>query len=222
MRYFIFLRQLARELARKLFPNRYPWMRIKELEVLEHLINTVRPRTVLEWGSGISTTILPKRFPSILQWTAIESDPEWARGVLARIPKNAVVLTIPANRTQETIDGNIYEYMDYVNTPGANGAKYDLIIVDGRARAACLKRAQYLLNPGGVVFVHDANRMIVDPELRIEGFRYRVFDQLTDKRRDSGGVWVGLSDESCPSLSGRVAEMFFRHGTIWDLYPSGW
>ena len=56
------------------------------------------------------------------------------------------------------LDGLYEEFADYVSAP--LDGRFDVVLVDGRARTSCLKRVHYdrLLAPGGVLFLHDAHR----------------------------------------------------------------
>ena len=48
-----------------------------------------------------------------------------------------------------------HEYINYINFPSTLNKKYDVILVDGRARPNCAYKALSLLKPNGVVAVHD-------------------------------------------------------------------
>jgi len=48
-----------------------------------------------------------------------------------------------------------HEYINYINFPATLNKKYDVILVDGRARPNCAYKALSLLKPDGVVVVHD-------------------------------------------------------------------
>ena len=56
------------------------------------------------------------------------------------------------------LDGLYQEFADYVTAPLRG--PFDVILVDGRARTSCVKRARHdnLLAPGGTLFIHDAHR----------------------------------------------------------------
>lgn len=56
------------------------------------------------------------------------------------------------------LDGLYQEFPDYVTAPLRG--QFDVVLVDGRARTSCVKRARHddLLAPGGTLFIHDAHR----------------------------------------------------------------
>ncbi len=48
-----------------------PMMSDKEIDIIDNLIEELKPRTVLEWGSGNSTIYFPKR-NCIEKWLSVE------------------------------------------------------------------------------------------------------------------------------------------------------
>tara|TARA_B100002019_G_scaffold291768_1_gene312879 strand:- start:732 stop:1397 length:666 start_codon:yes stop_codon:yes gene_type:complete len=48
-----------------------------------------------------------------------------------------------------------HEYINYINFPETLNKKYDVILVDGRARPNCAYKALSLLKEGGIVVLHD-------------------------------------------------------------------
>jgi hypothetical protein len=68
--------------------------------------------------------------------------------------------------------------------------RFDFILVDGRARKDCLICALDLLNIGGIIVLHDANRKYYPDPCKL--YRYQVL--FTDHRKDAGGLWIGSRD----------------------------
>ncbi len=125
------------------------------------------PVHVLEWGSGGSTI----HFPHVLNdaghrftWTALETDPAWAR----RVELGAAGLPVTCygfDQNISTVPASIYQsrlkelaLTDYVDWPLDKGCKWDVVIVDGRKRARCIAVAKQVLADGGVILLHDAQR----------------------------------------------------------------
>ena len=50
------------------------------------------------------------------------------------------------------------DFSAYVDSIADGATRYDLVIIDGRARAACLARAWDCLGPGGLVVFDNSNR----------------------------------------------------------------
>lgn len=134
----------------------------------ERLVSFVPPGgRMLEWGAGGSTVWLAKNLPEGASLTSIEHDREWfyevanhlgngGRGarenvrMLLREPTGPLGANATAGEDDPT---SLLPFIDAVD-----GERFDVILVDGYARGACLDRARQLLNPGGVVVLHDAQR----------------------------------------------------------------
>jgi predicted O-methyltransferase YrrM len=193
---------------------RKPWMKYREIRVMEDLLAGLRPKRALEWGAGYGTS----HFSRLLvpgapggAWIAIEHDPAWATRIREGAPSNVEVHTVPAEREPwlpENGDGAYADFRSYVEYPD-RFEPFDFILIDGRAREACLRKARELLAPGGVVVLHDANRLSMRPQLDL--FPHQLLFQ--DYRRYSGGIWIGSVDRELPPLFD-----LSRHRRIWHLY----
>lgn len=121
-----------------------PFLDADEREILESLLKKRQPCRVLEWGGGGSTLYWPKRFPNTDWWT-VEHDPRWAKALSSRLPPNVTLLHLP--------------FPAYYELERKTVGIFGFIIVDGwsgpGARARCMSRARSLLEPDGVVVLHD-------------------------------------------------------------------
>jgi hypothetical protein len=128
--------------------------------VLGHLPQGGR---MLEWGSGTSTTWFTERLPEGARLLSIEHDAGWHRRVCESLSRGAraQVLLRPATGPLGPNASIAEERPDllesYVQAADRLGP-FDVILIDGVARGACLERAASLLAPEGVVFLHDAQR----------------------------------------------------------------
>ncbi|MEO1585436.1 MAG: class I SAM-dependent methyltransferase [Planctomycetota bacterium] len=117
---------------------------------------------VLEWGSGGSTVWLADRLPAGAHLTSVEHHAEWFAKVGERLGERPNVTRVLAEPTGELGRNATIDEEDATHLAGyvgaADGQTFDVILVDGVARVACMERARELLNPGGVVFLHDAQR----------------------------------------------------------------
>jgi predicted O-methyltransferase YrrM len=189
-----FARHVAREYAfqlRRLLgvetPDR-PMMRFREIELIETLLTNLRPARTLEWGMGASTLYFPRALPADARWVSVEHNPEWYDLVQGRLERESTTLLLAPPNDPDWDghgDGTAETFADYVAAPEAHGP-FDFILVDGRARAACLARAPALLASDGVVMLHDANRRYLDQALG--DYPHQFF--FRDYRPDSGGIWV--------------------------------
>lgn len=121
---------------------------------------------VLEWGSGASTVSIATR----ANWIhSIEHNKQWYDHVRLMLPGNARLHYITRNKEEaKGHDGTEQDYYNYVHYPETLGKKFDIILVDGRARVACAKIAIGLLKPGGSILIHD----IFNPDAKCDRPEY--------------------------------------------------
>lgn len=121
-----------------------------EIEHIKGVLIINGYQSCLEWGSGNSTIYFPNQCPLIKRWLSIEHNGHYITHIKARTKNEAVELRwLGANQTEE-------DKQEYIN--GADGEKFDFILVDGLHREECLTKAFTLLNPGGKILVHDTGR----------------------------------------------------------------
>lgn len=179
--------------------NRVPWMKSRELVILEEILANLKPAYCLEWGSGFSTFHFPQLLPDLKKWYSLEHHKGWFDTVKSGLtnPKVEVLLAEPDDRDYFSFKGKygpklegLYEdFHTYIELPKSFGLKFDFIFIDGRARKECLKAAYDLISDHGVVVVHDANRDAYFEDLPPFSSTFR----LTDHRhhRKEGGIWIG-------------------------------
>ncbi|GGD18301.1 class I SAM-dependent methyltransferase [Nocardioides daphniae] len=138
-----------------------PWWTFAAVDEVErHLAATPRAR-VLEWGSGASTVWLAARAAEVV---AIEHDPAWADAMRPHLPDNATVRTVASVPSAHPAVGSRkpgFERQDftaYVAAADDVPGEFDLVVVDGRAREACLAAALPRLAPGGMVVFDNVDR----------------------------------------------------------------
>jgi hypothetical protein len=158
-----------------------PWGTYGAIDaVAAHLERLGGRARVFEYGSGASSVWLGRRAGSV---HTVEHDEGFA-GVMVTVladaglddvvslhvvpPRPSEHPVVPSARRGE--DGR--DYADYVASIDDVDGEFDLVVVDGRARGACLTRAVRRLAPGGVVLFDDSQR----PRYRaaIEGSGLRV------------------------------------------------
>jgi hypothetical protein len=123
-----------------------PWMSLPAVRFLEERLPP--DSRVFEWGSGNSTAWWAARAAEVV---SCEHDPVWFKRVEAGLPMNAEVRLIKR--------GSLYE------NAAANGAPWDVIVVDGRDRVACALRAVDSMGEAGVLVWDDSNRERYRPGL---------------------------------------------------------
>ena len=153
------------------------------------LCKYLRPEhNVLEWGSGGSTAFYSQFVKS---WNSIEHDEQWAKKVeiyRKEHLQNVVLHTVPvhswSNHPVYGVDGFSKDFYKYINLPKAWHRKFDVILVDGRARVDCALSVlkNNLLAAGGVVIIHDWERLSYKPVL----LKYNLIEEDTSSPRHLG------------------------------------
>lgn len=121
---------------------RNPYFPKEDICAFEPWLKALNPRRVLEWGAGQSTVYWPPRIPGLECWVSIEHNFNyWERFRIRVITR---------------VDLRFLTGDDYLLP--TEGPQYDLIIVDGTRRNACLLAAHRLIKRGGAVVLHDWGR----------------------------------------------------------------
>jgi hypothetical protein len=141
-----------------------PWWTYRSIDAVEAwLAARSRPTRVFEYGSGGSTLWLARRADEV---RTVEHDPSFAAlvGDRLRAAGNVTLDVVPAVATADPVvpSGKAgcagLDFSDYVAAIDGHG-EFDLVVVDGRARQACLARAlPHLRGDGLVVFDNSARR----------------------------------------------------------------
>jgi predicted O-methyltransferase YrrM len=119
---------------------------------------------VFEFGSGASTVWLARRAGEVHSVEHDEPFVERLRPLLEPFAQVHLYAVPPTDRTPSSTavsQRSGHEDLDfeaYVSTIDEVGGQFDLIVVDGRARATCLERAVPHLGPGGIVVFDNAGR----------------------------------------------------------------
>ncbi|MCY7396637.1 MAG: class I SAM-dependent methyltransferase [Nocardioides sp.] len=139
-----------------------PWWTFEAADRVEAFLAARPGARVFEWGSGASTVWLGARSGSV---TSVEHDPDWARQMSEVLPANAaLVLRGPGRGVGPHAVGSGkpgfagLDFAAYVDEIDAVAGLLDLIVIDGRAREACLNRAVGRLSPGGLIVLDNVER----------------------------------------------------------------
>lgn len=144
-----------------------PWWTLESAGIVERFLRTRNSARVFEYGSGASTVWLSNRATEVI---SVEHDVVWATEVRGALVAMGVasqvhcVLAQAANpateaRYRSARDG--HEGMDfgtYVNSIKDHDGLFDLIIIDGRCRAACLEPAIQKIKPDGLILFDNSAR----------------------------------------------------------------
>jgi hypothetical protein len=142
-----------------------PWMPYSAIRHLGEVVPI--GGTLFEWGSGGSSLFFARRG---LEGVSIEHDGDWAVDVEQALADNGFreqweVRHVPPKEVPEAhsefvshrIDG--WSFEDYVGAIDEFPSRYfDVVVVDGRVRNACIKRAIRHVKPGGLIVLDNSER----------------------------------------------------------------
>lgn len=139
-----------------------PWLPYLATEYIERL----KPQTVFEWGSGESTLFFARRLGSTV--VSVEHDPEFYIKFIKELGEQKILSAYhfippgpgelgpdksdPAHyKSGSTLLGavNFREYVSIIDDYGL----FDLILIDGMARASCIQHAVCHVKPGGCIVI---------------------------------------------------------------------
>lgn len=116
---------------------------------------------VFEWGSGASTLWLAARAGSV---HSVEHHAGWAEVLTPRLPRNVELRVVEAVASASPVVGSAkpghagLDFAAYVAAIDDVPGDFDVVVIDGRAREACLARAVERLAPGGVIVFDNVDR----------------------------------------------------------------
>lgn len=138
--------RLVRTKGRSTLDVRTPWLPFAVIDLLEERVD--RTSHVFEYGGGGSTAWFADRVGEVV---TIEQDDEWYKALAASMKDLDHVNIIPASPNNG--------FRDYVAAIDnyADGT-FDVVLVDGRERVACVERAAPKVKPGGLLILDDSDR----------------------------------------------------------------
>jgi precorrin-6B methylase 2 len=151
---------------RSAFEDAIPWLHFFAIDWLENYVDS--SMKVFEWGSGGSTLFWSRHVQHVI---CVEHDRAWYERVLQTLErdgiKNVKLLHVPGGREKvDTPEDLLFvgegtrevfrEYANWIND--YPDEEFDIIVVDGMARLACLSNAIPKLRPGGVIVFDNSNR----------------------------------------------------------------
>ncbi|MFC4726844.1 hypothetical protein [Coralloluteibacterium thermophilus] len=143
-----------------------PWWTFDAIREVEQLLASFDNQArVFEYGAGASTLWLSKRCAEVI---SVEHDIGFADSMAPLFSScpNVNVLTVPdVPATGATTEARSrrrgYEdraFDAYVDAISSQEGMFDLIVIDGRARTACLARAAQRLSPRGLILFDNSER----------------------------------------------------------------
>jgi hypothetical protein len=142
-----------------------PWWTIKSIYEVENFLLSKSDAFVFEWGAGASTAWLAKRAKKVV---SVEHDESWAKKVdqvTAHFTNTEILYKSPSvqrgtsSHYVSSKPGNThFNFENYVKVINDFDQKFDLIIIDGRAREACFDLALNKVKNDGIILFDNTNR----------------------------------------------------------------
>jgi hypothetical protein len=131
--------------AKEMIKLDLPWWNVAATVEAEAFLRARPNARVFEWGSGASTIWLARRAEQIV---SVEHDANWHR----------LMSQETENRPEVTLLRRDLSNGSYVTAIEEFEGDFDLIVVDGRQRVACLEQAVARIRPGGLVLFDNSGR----------------------------------------------------------------
>ena len=133
----------------------YTWMDEKEFRMISDVLDY--DTVMMEWGSGGSTLAFSSM---VSKYYSIEHDEEWYNKIKLELetsyPLNDVDYRfVKQNKEIDTSQSTYEQFKDYIDEVDNFNTKFDVVLIDGRARRLCAKKVIPYLKPSSIVFIHD-------------------------------------------------------------------
>ncbi|MBS0289301.1 MAG: class I SAM-dependent methyltransferase [Proteobacteria bacterium] len=137
-----------------------PWWTYEAIQALQMHIHQLGYKPVIfEYGSGASTIWLAKRAAKVI---SVEHDMGWYHQLKDKIPQQVELLLKEAENGPSTSYGSHkapnLNFKSYVQAIKETNQIFDVIIIDGRSREACLKACLPYLKQDGIIIFDNSNR----------------------------------------------------------------
>jgi len=138
-----------------------PWWTFDSADQVAAWLRAHPGARVFEWGSGASTLWLAARAGSV---HSVEHHAVWAEVLAPRLPGNVELRVVEAVASSSPVIGSAkpghahLDFAAYVAAIDDVFGDFDVVVIDGRAREACLARAVERLAPDGVIVFDNVDR----------------------------------------------------------------
>lgn len=175
-----YFESVARRMPCKKDGTPLPWMNYGIIDLLEERLD--RELSLFEYGSGNSTVFYASRVREVI---SVENDLGWYEYIRNSLPDNASIYLV-----------NPYDTQTYSEFIGRFDKEFDLVVVDGNDRNACLEAARNYLSYRGVIILDDTQ----DGEYESAT---NVLEESGYKRLDMKGLKPG-------SIRSYTTSLFYR------------
>jgi Methyltransferase domain len=162
-----------------------PWWTYRAIDVVDTWLATrASPARVFEFGTGASTVWLAQRsgeLHSVEHDAGFASSFEpWLQG-FANVTLHVETPVFSSSpQTASHVDAwSRHDFTSYVSTIDVVGGEFDLVVIDGRARPACLDKAVPRLAPGGMIVFDNSRRRRYRAAIEASGLHEQALRGLT-------------------------------------------
>lgn len=162
-----------------------PWWTYDAIAAVDTwLAGRERPIRVYEYGSGASTIWLSRRTDEIHSVEHHKGFGEMMQQELADDPKIHLRVIEPVESDNPVVpsqkEGHAgLDFAAYVNSIDDVDGEFDLVVIDGRAREACLEKAKDRLAPGGIIVYDNSKRKRYQEAIAASGLQEKAYSGLT-------------------------------------------
>lgn len=184
--YFIqrgWLHSYDKKLALSPMGEPIPWLSYSFLDFIADRLHA--DLKMFEYGAGNSTFYFAKQVKFVY---SVEHNQAWYAHVNSKLPANVLLSYIPL------------EGLGYQKAILQELESFDIVLIDGRQRVACVKNAVEKLTARGVVVLDDAERekyAEVFVFMKSKGFRYIPFSGIAIGAIHDKNTVVFYKDQNC-------------------------
>lgn len=161
-----------------------PWLNYPFIGLLESRLN--KKLRIFEYGSGNSTLFFAAHTGAVV---SVEHSREWVSEISAQMPDNAELVHAEPGA-------------DYITKPN-DYEPFDLILIDGLDRPACLANALDRLTDAGVIILDDSQRW--------------EYAEAIEAAKQAGFKALPLHGPKPGSIIGSESTLFYRNQNCLDI-----
>lgn len=162
-----------------------PWWTYDAIEAIDAwLTRRTEPVRAFEYGSGASTLWLARRCAEVVSVEHHRGFGEMMRAEVAPLDHVRLTVVEPVPSATPRVpsakeDHEGLDFADYVGSIDTVPGEFDLVVVDGRAREACLMAAEERLAPDGIIVFDNSRRRRYRVAIAASGLDEVIYKGLT-------------------------------------------
>jgi hypothetical protein len=191
----------------------------KEIKIFKKILDSFINKKIIifEWGSGYSTIYYAqylRKKGAEFEWHSIDNNQAWYEKIKLNVMKKNLRAYVqiylkkfpsfwekpmwgPIPPACGAFSPKSENEKTYVEFPKLLNNKFDILIVDARFRRHCIQTAKEVLQPEGIVILHDAQKMHY--HIGLGGFQYGKFlhsGSWYPFQKIQNKIWIGSIENS--------------------------